>query len=113
MEIEFVAAGAALGEKTVLALVVFEGDLLSGAAGQLDAQTGGALGRAIAAARFNGGKGQVLDVLGAGGEAARVLLVGAGKAEGFDDVGAEHAHACTPKTSEQLLPPNPKELFIA
>ena len=93
MEIEFVAAGAALGEKTVLALVVFEGDLLSGAAGQLDAQTGGALGRAIAAARFNGGKGQVLDVLGAGGEAARVLLVGAGKAEGFDDVGAEHAAA--------------------
>ena len=33
MEIEFVAAGAALGEKTALALVVFEGDLLSGAAG--------------------------------------------------------------------------------
>ena len=71
MEIEFVAAGAALGEKTALALVVFEGDLLSGAAGQLDGQTGGALGRAIAAARFNGGKGQVLDVLGA---ARRVVV---------------------------------------
>lgn len=93
MQIEFVAAGAALAEKTVLALVVFEGGLLSGAAGQLDTQTGGALSRAIAGARFSGAKGQVLDVLGAGGDAARVLLVGAGKAEGFDDIAAEHAAA--------------------
>ena len=93
MEIEFVAAGAALGEKTALALVVFEGDLMAGAAGQLDGRTGGALSRAVAAGRFTGGKGQVLDVLGAGGDAARVLLVGAGKPESFDDVAVEHAAA--------------------
>jgi leucyl aminopeptidase len=90
MEIEFVAAGAALPEKTALAIVVFEGDVLGGAAGELDKAQGGAIGRAMAASRFTGGKGQTLDVLG--GE-NRVLLVGAGKAEAFDDIGAEHAAA--------------------
>jgi leucyl aminopeptidase len=93
MEIEFVAAGAALAEKSALALVVFEGAVLEGAAGQADTASGGALGRAVAAQRFTGAKGQVLDVLGAAGEAQRVLLVGAGKREAFDDLGAEHAAA--------------------
>lgn len=93
MEIEFVAAGAALGGKTVLAFVVFEGETLAGAAGQLDGQSGGALARAIAGGRFNGAKGQVLDIAGGAGEAARVLLVGAGKPEAFDDVAVEHAAA--------------------
>ncbi len=32
MQIEFVAAGAAVGEKSALALVVFEGEVLAGAA---------------------------------------------------------------------------------
>ncbi|CAN7378676.1 leucyl aminopeptidase [Phenylobacterium sp. LjRoot164] len=93
MEIEFIAAGAALPEKSALALVVFEGAVLDGAAGQADAQAGGALARAAAAQRFTGAKGQVLDVLGAAGAASRILLVGAGKKDGFDDVGAEHAAA--------------------
>jgi leucyl aminopeptidase len=91
MEIEFVAANAALGEKTALAVIVFEGGVLSGAAGPLDA--GGALSRAVAGSRFTGAKGQVLDVLGAVGDAARVILVGGGKAEAFDDLAAEHAAA--------------------
>ena len=93
MEIEFIAAGAALPEKSALALVVFEGAVLDGAAGQADAQAGGALARAASAQRFTGAKGQVLDVLGAAGAAGRILLVGAGKKDGFDDVGAEHAAA--------------------
>jgi leucyl aminopeptidase len=93
MEIEFIAAGAALSEKSALALVVFEGALLDGAAGQADAQAGGALARAASAQRFTGAKGQVLDVIGAPGAAGRILLVGAGKKDGFDDVGAEHAAA--------------------
>ncbi|MBS0489672.1 MAG: leucyl aminopeptidase, partial [Proteobacteria bacterium] len=93
MEIEFIAAGAALPEKSALALVVFEGAVLDGAAGQADAQAGGALARAASAQRFTGAKGQVLDVLGAAGGAGRILLVGAGKKDGFDDVGAEHAAA--------------------
>ncbi|MGH6999684.1 MAG: M17 family peptidase N-terminal domain-containing protein, partial [Phenylobacterium sp.] len=61
MEIEFIAAGAALSEKSALALVVFEGAVLDGAAGQADAQAGGALARAASAQRFTGAKGQVLD----------------------------------------------------
>ena len=51
------------------------------------------LTRAAAAQRVTGAKGQVLDVLGAAGEAARVLLVGAGKKAAFDAVGAEHTAA--------------------
>ncbi|WP_374658086.1 leucyl aminopeptidase [Phenylobacterium sp.] len=93
MQIEFVAAGAAIGEKSVLALGVFEGEILAGAAGQADAAAGGAIGRAAGAQRFTGAKGQVLDVLGAAGEAARVVLVGLGKKDGFDDLGAENAAA--------------------
>src|SRR4051812_14982858 len=84
MLIEFVSADAALSEKSVLAVVVFEGEA--------DKAEGGAYAKALAAGRFTGAKGQILDVLGA--EAAdRVLLVGAGKADGFDAMGAEHAAA--------------------
>jgi len=86
MEIEFVAAQAALAEKTVLAVVVFEG--------QVEKDQGASFGRAIAAGRFTGAKGQVLDILAPeGSDAARVVLVGAGKQEAFDDIGAEHAAA--------------------
>ncbi|WP_312166027.1 leucyl aminopeptidase [Phenylobacterium sp.] len=93
MEIEFIAAGAALSEKSALALVVFEDAVLDGAAGQADAQADGALARAATAQRFTGAKGQVLDVLGAAGPAARILLIGAGKKDAFDDLAAEHAAA--------------------
>ncbi|MDP3853220.1 leucyl aminopeptidase [Phenylobacterium sp.] len=93
MEIEFVAAKAALAEKTALAVIVFEGDVLAGAAGELDTQAGGALSRAVAGGRFTGAKGQVLDVQGASGAAARIVLVGAGKADAFDDLAVEHAAA--------------------
>ena len=52
MEIEFVAAGAAIPAKTAVARIVFEGDTHDGAIGQ-----------AVAASRFTGGKGQTLDIL--------------------------------------------------
>ena len=79
MEIEFVAAEAALPEKAVLAVVVFEGEALGGAAEGLDKTGSGALSRAVGAARFTGAKGQTLDLLApAGVEADRLLLVGAG-----------------------------------
>ena len=94
MDIEFVTIGADLAEKTALALIVFEGAALSGAAAEADRQAGGALSRALESARFTGAKGQVLDLVApAGHKAARLVLVGAGKADGFDDVGAEHAAA--------------------
>ena len=94
MEIEFVRADAAPGEKSAYALLVFEGEALAGAAGLVDQATGGALTRAIGSGRFTGAKGQVLDLLAPAGHAsARLLLVGAGKREAFDDVAAEHAGA--------------------
>ena len=83
MDIEFVAASAALSPKTALARIVFEGAALDGPAAQ-----------AAAASRFTGAKGQTLDVLApAGTEAARLVLVGVGKQDGFDALGAEHAAA--------------------
>ncbi|HEV7384653.1 MAG TPA: leucyl aminopeptidase [Phenylobacterium sp.] len=83
MDIEFVAASAALSPKTALARIVFEGAALDGPSGQ-----------AAAASRFTGAKGQTLDVLApAGTEAARLVLVGVGKQDGFDALGVEHAAA--------------------
>ena len=68
MDIQFVAADAAVSQKTVVARVVFEGAAF------------GSLAQAAAATRFSGGKGQTLDVLApAGVDAARLLLVGVGK----------------------------------
>jgi len=83
MEIEFVAASAPLAPKTALARIVFEGVALDGA-----------LAQAAAATRFTGAKGQTLDILAPSGvDAARLVLVGAGKKDGYDALGAEHAAA--------------------
>jgi leucyl aminopeptidase len=83
MEIEFVAASAAMVPKTALARIVFEGAALDGA-----------LAQAAAASRFTGAKGQTLDILAPSGtDAARLVLVGAGKKETYDALGAEHAAA--------------------
>ena len=56
MDIEFVAAGAALSPKTALARVVYEGVGLDGL-----------LAQAAAASRFTGAKGQTLDILAPSG----------------------------------------------
>lgn len=83
MEIEFVAAAAALQPKTAVAQIVFEGETQTGP-----------LAQAVAASRFTGAKGQTLDLIApAGIDAARLVLVGAGKRENFDALGAEHAAA--------------------
>ena len=83
MEIEFVAVEAALSPKCAVARVVFEGEAATDA-----------IAPALAASRFAGAKGQTLDLIApAGIEAPRLLLVGAGKREAFDLLGAEHAAA--------------------
>jgi leucyl aminopeptidase len=83
MDIQFVAAGAAIPAKAAVARIVFEGEAQDGA-----------LAQAVAASRFTGAKGQTLDVLGPQGiDAARLVLVGAGKRDAFDVLGAEHAGA--------------------
>jgi leucyl aminopeptidase len=83
MDIEFVTATAAPESRSALARVVFEG-------GTFD----GALAQAAAGSRFNGARGQTLDILApAGVDAARLVLVGAGKKDAYDALGAEHAAA--------------------
>jgi len=83
MEIEFVAAGAKTPPKSALARIVHEGAALDGT-----------LGQAASASRFTGGKGQTLDVLAPGGvDAARLVLVGLGKADAVDGISIEHAAA--------------------
>ena len=94
MDIEFVAADAAFPDKAAHALIVFEGQAQSGRAAAVDQATGGAIGRALAAGRFTGAKDQILDLPApAGVTAQRVLLVGAGKSDAFNDIVAEHAAA--------------------
>ena len=83
MDIEFVAASAALSPNTALARIVYEGASLEGA-----------LAQAAAASRFTGAKGQTLDVLAPSGvDAPRLVLVGLGKADGVDAIAIEHAAA--------------------
>jgi len=94
MRIEFVAADAALNPGSAIAVLAHEGGALSAEAQGLDAASGGAIARAIAAGRFTGAKGQSLEVLALSGvEAARVLVIGAGKVEDLDAQGVENAAA--------------------
>jgi len=91
MKIEFV--GAASGPAAV-AVLAFEGKKLAGPAAHWDKASGGALGRAIAAGRFTGAKGQSLVLQGlAGVEASHLALIGAGKPGDFDDLALENAAA--------------------
>ncbi|HYG27602.1 MAG TPA: leucyl aminopeptidase [Caulobacteraceae bacterium] len=94
MRIEFVAADAAPAPGSAIAVLAHEGGALSAQAQAVDQATGGALQRAIAASRFTGAKGQSLELLAPSGiDAARVLVVGAGKAEELDAQGIENAAA--------------------
>jgi leucyl aminopeptidase len=77
MKIDYVAKLPAKAD----ALVLFASDdrKLHGQAGEIDRDCGGALSRALAAPRFTGKRGQLLDVLSpAGGKYRRILLVGLG-----------------------------------
>ena len=83
MDIQFVASDAAIPAKTAVARIVFEGEAQQGP-----------IAEAVAASRFTGGKGQTLDILAPQGlGCARLVLVGGGKREAFDLIGAEHAAA--------------------
>lgn len=69
---------------------VLEGKVLTATAAALDAKTGGALVRAMAAGRFEGKAGQTLSVLApAGLELSRVVLIGLGKADKIDALAAQ------------------------
>ncbi|HUD50804.1 leucyl aminopeptidase, partial [Parvibaculum sp.] len=79
MNISF--ADVSLTKPGAVALVVTDGNVLSGAAGELDRKTGGALKKAVKSANFTGKTGSVLEIIAPHGIAAsRVLLLGVGKA---------------------------------
>ncbi|TPW06061.1 MAG: leucyl aminopeptidase [bacterium] len=89
MKIEFVASA---GAAEVLAVLVYEGRLLSGMGPQLDTATSGALTKAMSAGRFNGGSNSTLTIAApAGVEAGTILLSGAGESGKFDDLALEAA----------------------
>ena len=94
MKIEFVPSDAEVGKTGAIAVLAFEKTALAGAAAELDRRTGGALARAIAGGRFTGAQGQSLDLIAPHGiEAARVLIVGAGAEDKFDERTLELAAA--------------------
>ena len=73
---------------------IHEGGAFTEWAGRADSATGGALKRALAASRFKGQGGQILELLAPSGvRASRIILAGLGKAEAFDAAGAERLAA--------------------
>ncbi len=88
MKIAFSKAAPSTG--AVLIVPSFEGGEPSAAQGALDDATSGALAKAIKSANFSGKKGQTLELIGlAGAEAARIVMVGAGKRADFSLLEAE------------------------
>ncbi|UPT61374.1 MAG: leucyl aminopeptidase [Hyphomonadaceae bacterium JAD_PAG50586_4] len=104
MDIRFVTAGS--GE--VVAVMAGEGGELFGAGKALDSASGGRIAKAMKAAGFKGGAGQVVDVLAPDGvDFSRVLVIGVGKAEAADGMGVErwagHAVKRTLTAVEKLV----------
>ena len=94
MQIEFTSADDLPGASGVLALVVFEDQVLAGAGRTLNRTMGGAIERALAGGRFTAGAGQTLELAAPHGlDAARLVIVGAGPKDKFDEKAAELAAA--------------------
>ncbi len=80
MRISF--AAPAQPKSGAIAGLVTEGGVLASSLSDLDARLEGALTRAIKASRFDGKKGEILELVAPAGVAAsRILLLGLGKAE--------------------------------
>jgi leucyl aminopeptidase len=85
MKISFSKPG--LSETGIVVVTSSAGGELSASAKKLDKKAGGALTRAIKASRFDGKKGQLLNVIApAGTKLDRVMLVGLGKATDITDL---------------------------
>ncbi|MCX7357400.1 MAG: leucyl aminopeptidase [Alphaproteobacteria bacterium] len=86
MDIRFVTAGSG----DVVAVMATDGGDLLAAGKALDTAAGGRSAKAMKAANFQGGAGQVTDVLAPDGvDFARVLVIGVGKADGADGMAVE------------------------
>jgi leucyl aminopeptidase len=77
-----------------IALAIGEGNVLAGSADRADKQSGGAIRRALSVSRFSGKAGQILELVAPSGlKVSRILLVGLGKPEKFDEPAAERLAA--------------------
>ncbi len=90
MKVSFSAISMPRGGALVLPVLEHGG--LTGTAQGVDQKTGRALKRAMAASRFSGKKGQIMDVMAPSGVAAgRVVLLGMGKAAKLDALAVQDA----------------------
>ncbi len=86
MDIRFVTAGSG----DVVAVMATDGGELLAAGKALDAAAGGRIAKAMKAANFKGGAGQVADVLAPDGvDFGRVLVIGVGRADAADGMAVE------------------------
>lgn len=86
MDIRFVTAGGG----DVVAVMATEGGELLAAGKALDTAAGGRIAKAMKAASFKGGAGQVTDILAPDGvDFGRVLVIGVGKPDGADGMAVE------------------------
>ncbi len=86
MDIRFVTAGSG----DVVAVMATDGGELLGAGKALDTAAGGRIAKAMKAASFKGGAGQVTDILAPDGvDFARVLVIGVGKPDAADGMAVE------------------------
>ncbi len=98
MQIGFVSRREAsvldAASSSAFAVPVYEGEGLAGPTAEADSAVGGALGRALAAGRFKGAKGQTLDLIApAGPQIGRLVAFGLGAAEKLDDLAIEQGAA--------------------
>jgi len=85
-------AKPSLTTTAALVVPVSEGRKLTRSGARLDATTDGALTKAMAHSRFDGGSGQILSVMApAGLKAGRVVLLGVGDPKDFDALAAAKA----------------------
>lgn len=86
MDIKFVTAASG----DAVAVMGGEGGALFAAGQALDEATKGRIGKALKAARFTGGAGQIVDILAPEGvDFGRVLVVGVGKPDAADGLAVE------------------------
>ncbi len=100
-----VVSAAASGHATPLLAVAVPQGALPGSLADLDAQTGGAIGRLYASGDF-GGKKDEQALLHPGGPAARVLLLGLGKVEEVGRSGIRRAAAAASKKGRMIGVPS-------
>ncbi len=82
---------SALPSTGALALLIAEGAALSGLGAKADEATGGAVSRALEAARFKGRKGQTATILAPGAGLSRIVVVGLGKSDALTPLSVTEA----------------------